>query len=74
MMFAWIGQLLCGMRRGGHDDVFHCPGNVIALKCRDCGRQTKGWAAVGPPPKQRFAGDTQRHRMRKDRDADTRVA
>ena len=64
--FAWLNQKICGIRRGGHDDVFDFsePGKT-RLKCRECGRESPGWKQTGPPPKKRFEGDRTRHAISK---------
>ena len=58
---ARVGQMVCGAR--GHDSVLHFEGKRVMMRCTSCGHDTPGWEISGRGPRQRFAGDAQRHSM-----------
>ena len=56
-----FGQFLCGLR--GHDAVLHFEGKRVMMRCTSCGHDTPGWEVSGRAPRQRFEGDSRRHRL-----------
>ena len=56
-----VGQWLCAMR--GHDSVLHFEGNRVMMRCTSCGHDSPGWEVSGRAPRQRFEGDSRRHRL-----------
>jgi hypothetical protein len=56
-----LSQLLCGLR--GHDAVLHFEGKRVMMRCTSCGHDTPGWEVSGRAPRQRFEGDSRRHRL-----------
>ena len=55
-----MGRVLCGVR--GHDSLLHFERNRMMLRCMSCGHDTPGWEISGRP-RQRFDGDSRRHRI-----------
>jgi len=56
-----FGQFMCGLR--GHDAVLHFEGKRVMMRCTSCGHDTPGWDVSGRAPRQRFEGDSRRHRL-----------
>ena len=56
-----LSQVFCGLR--GHDSVLHFEGNRVMMRCTSCGHDTPGWDVSGRAPRQRFEGDSRRHRL-----------
>ena len=56
-----IGQVFCGLR--GHDSVLHFEGKRVMMRCTSCGHDSPGWEVTGRAPRQRFEGDSRRHRL-----------
>jgi len=56
-----VSQLLCGLR--GHDSVLHFEGKRVMMRCTSCGHDSPGWEVSGRAPRQRFEGDSRRHRL-----------
>jgi hypothetical protein len=58
-MVSRLGQVMCGFR--GHDSVLHFEGKRVMMRCTSCGHDSPGWEVTGRAPRQRFAGDADRH-------------
>ena len=56
-----LSQTLCGL--SGHDSVVHFEGPRVMMRCTSCGHDSPGWEVSGRAPRQRFEGDSRRHRL-----------
>jgi len=50
----WLQQFLCGTSRHGHQMILKTDKDRLFLVCRECFRETPGWAVDGRRPRVRF--------------------
>jgi len=60
---TWMRQASCGL--SGHDHMLTGRDGRMCLRCWHCGHETPGWSFDGPRPVRRYAGDPERHRLRR---------
>jgi hypothetical protein len=56
-----IQSAVCGLH--GHDPLLQVQEGRMFLRCTTCGHETPGWSTNGRPPRLRFPGDENRHRL-----------
>lgn len=56
-----VSSAMCGL--GGHDPILQVEHGRMFLRCSTCGHETPGWTTSARGPRQRFGGDSERHRL-----------